>query len=42
MIKVLIHGPFVSSTTHCVCYFGDVPVEAKMEQWGILSCTCPG
>ena len=42
MIKVLIHGPFMSSFAQYICYFGDLPVEAKMEQGGILSCVCPG
>ena len=42
MIKVLIHGPFMSSAAPYVCYFGDQPVDAKMEQWGILTCVCPG
>lgn len=42
MIKVLIHGPFMSSSTQYVCYFDDLPTEAKLEHWGVLSCTCPG
>lgn len=41
MIKVLIHGPFMSSSTQYVCYFDDLPTEAKLEHWGVLSCTCP-